>query len=90
MKDLTTLYDKLVIQLEKKNVPARIKLTDCEIVVECGFDYPDRLADKIFTVIEKLTGNPNSNIISVCAEQSGSTVIKKQNICGGPKRYSRY
>lgn len=87
MKDLTQLFDQLVLNLEKKKVPCRVKLMENSITIECGWNFPSSIDRKVFPIIEKLTGTCNSNIVDVCAESSGGTLIKSVRINGGPKRY---
>jgi len=78
-------YDALIKALEKAKVPCRVKLTNDEVIIECGWNYPDRIADKVFDAAD-LVGLKDSEI-SVSAEHSGPGVIDTKKINGGPKRY---
>jgi hypothetical protein len=84
-KNLEPSYNSILKGLEKAKVPCKVKLMDNEITIECGFNYPSRVYDKIRKAAEKL--NISMKDICVCAEQSGGTVIKTAYVCGGPKRY---
>lgn len=52
-----------------------------EVVVECGVDYPDRIADKVFDACEK--AGLSSREFSCVAEQSGGTDIRTIYVNGG-------
>jgi len=70
---------------------SKITLSDHDIIVELGFDYPDELAHVSFDVAEQC--GISSREISVCAESSGHKSIKICTINGGPKNWrlmSRY
>ncbi len=76
-------FENIADQLVKAKIPCCLKLTaDAEIIVECGFNYPDSLVDKIIDAV----GDAD---IDVCAEESGSKIISSKIIAGGPKRYLR-
>jgi hypothetical protein len=83
--ELKKNYDNLSSALEKQKVPSKIKLTDRDIIVELGWNYPDRLADKVFDAAESL--GININTINVCAESSGDTVLESKRTSGGVRRY---
>lgn len=76
-------FNKVVELLTAAKVPCKVKLTDGkdEIIVECGWNYPDEMFYRIMDAI----GDIN---VSVCAEESGNKVISSRLISGGPKRYS--
>lgn len=76
-------FNKVVELLTVTKVPCKVKLTDDkdEIIVECGWNYPDEMFYRIMDAI----GDIN---VSVCAEESGNKVISSRLISGGPKRYS--
>jgi hypothetical protein len=78
-------YDKLIKALEKAKVPCRVKLTKDEVIIECGWDYPDKISDKVFDAADSV--NLKSSEISVSAEHSGPGVIDTRKVNGGPKRY---
>lgn len=82
---LADKFEEFAKALEKAKVPCKMKLMKDNIVVECGWNYPDKLADKIWDAGEKL--GIEYNQIEVCAEQSGGTVLDTKRINGGPKRY---
>ena len=86
-ESLSDDFDKLVIELQAKKVPCKVRLQEFggreEIEVLCGFDYPDSIADKIFTAAEKL----GIKEPSVSADSSGGTIKRSTNVAGGPKRY---
>lgn len=78
-------YDALIKALEKAKVPCRVKLTSDEVIIECGWNYPDRIADKVFDAAD-LVGLKDSEI-SVSAEHSGPGIKDTTRVLGGPKRY---
>jgi hypothetical protein len=92
--NLEPQYNLLVAALEKKKVPCRVKLNEWsgpnagqDISVECGWDYPDRIFDKVCDCYGKIEGL-NSQNVSVCADSGGSVIVlKSTRIAGGPKRY---
>lgn len=79
----TKYFQTIADQLTKAKVPCKVKLTseDC-VIVECGFNYPDNLFNKIMSA----TDNAD---IDVCAEEYGNKIITSRSIAGGPKRYLR-
>jgi hypothetical protein len=77
-------YEKLVTELNRKKVPARVVLTsDGEIDVLCGFDYPERLANQIDGIAAKF----KIENVEIMADQAGVTTIRSSIVGGGPKRY---
>jgi hypothetical protein len=82
-------FNDLAAELEKRRVPCKLQLVDAwgryEFHILCGWDYPDRIADKAFDAIEASEVNAE-----VMADQSGGEIIKSKMIAGGPKRYSRW
>ena len=75
-------FDRLVARLQKTNLKVRVKMEANEIIVECGWNYPDEMADKLFNISDEL-----SMEITVCAEQSGGKILETISINGGPRRY---
>jgi len=65
---------------------SKITLSDHDIIVELGVDYPDELAHVSFDVAEQC--GISSREISVCAESSGHKSIKICTVNGGPKNWS--
>ncbi len=82
---MKTKFDSLCVALEKAKIPCRVKLASNEISVECGWNYPNSLFNKIDKLLAKL--GINSNDVCICAETSGGTIIETKSISGGPKRY---
>lgn len=78
-------FDLLCVALEKAKIPCRVKLSSHEILIECGWNYPNSLFNKIDKQLAKL--GISSNDVSICAESSGGTIIETKSISGGPKRY---
>jgi UDP-N-acetylglucosamine transferase subunit ALG13 len=78
-------YEQLIKNLEKAKVPCKVKLTDSEIIIECGWNYPDSLADKVFDAAD--AANLKDNEISVVADHAGPGIIDTKRLNGGPKRY---
>ena len=82
-------YEKLAIELEKRRIPCKIQLSEFgsrqTIDVLCGWDYPDKLADKVWQAMEA-----SGVQAEVSADTSGGTIIKSQRIAGGPKRYNKW
>ncbi len=75
-------FDRLVARLQKTNLKVRVKMEANEIIVECGFNYPDEMAEELFNIADEL-----SMEITVCAEQHGGKVLDSITINGGPKRF---
>ena len=82
---LTETFDILVNKLQKTKIPAQVKLMSDEILIECGFNYPDKITNKIFDIIDNI--DKNFNDFSICAKSSGGTIIKSVSVNGCPKRY---
>ncbi len=80
--DVKAIYPAFVAALEKAKVPCKVN----KITVECGWDYPDRIFDKVDKAAESVGLNTSKNV-DVCAEQGGGTVVDSNRIAGGPKRY---
>jgi hypothetical protein len=82
-------FNDLAAELEKRRVPCKLQLVDAwgnfEFHILCGWDYPDKIADKAFDAIEASGVNAG-----VMADQSGGKIVKSKMIAGGPKRYSRW
>lgn len=73
-------FDVLVKRLQKTNLKLRVKMELNEIIVECGFNYPDEIAEKIFEISDELLID-----VTVCAEQTGGKILNSELINGGPK-----
>ena len=59
-------FDRLVARLQKTNLRVRVKMEIDEVIVECGFNYPDEIAEQIFVIADELSMD-----VTVCAEQHG-------------------
>ena len=75
-------FDRLVAKLQKTNLKVRVKMEINEVIVECGFNYPDEIAMQIFEIADEL-----SMEVTVCAEQHGGKVLDSITINGGPRRF---
>lgn len=75
-------FDRLVAKLQKTNLRVRVKMEINEVIVECGFNYPDEVAMQIFEIADEL-----SMEVTVCAEQHGGKILDSITINGGPKRF---
>jgi hypothetical protein len=75
-------FDRLVARLQKTNLRVRVKMEIDEVIVECGFNYPDEIAEEIFQIADDL-----SMEVTVCAEQHGGKVLDSITINGGPRRF---
>jgi hypothetical protein len=53
-----------------------------EIIVECGFNYPEETCNQIFEIADELAMD-----VTVCADQHGGKVLDSVLINGGPKTY---
>ena len=80
-------YDAIVTELEKKNIPCKVKETETGLIIECGYDYPDRITEKVEDAAEKI-GMPYNKLI-ICADSTGDTVLRSKSIKGGPKSYRK-
>ena len=75
-------FDRLVAKLQNTNLRVRAKMEINEVIVECGFNYPEEVAIQIFQIADEL-----SMEVTICAEQSGGKVLDSVTINGGPKRF---
>jgi len=75
-------FDRLVARLQKTNLRVRVKMEIDEVIVECGFNYPDEIAEEIFQIADDL-----SMEVTVCAEQHGGKILDSITINGGPRRF---
>ena len=75
-------FDRLVARLQKTSLRVRVKMEINEVIVECGFNYPDEIAEEIFQIADDL-----SMEVTVCAEQHGGKVLDSITINGGPRRF---
>jgi hypothetical protein len=71
-----------VAKLQNTNLRVRAKMEINEVIVECGFNYPEEVAIQIFQIADEL-----SMEVTICAEQSGGKVLDSVTINGGPKRF---
>ena len=75
-------FDRLVARLQKTNLKVRVKMEINEVIVECGWNYPDEMAIEILNISDEL-----SMEVTVCAEQSGGKILETVLVNGGPRRY---
>lgn len=75
-------FDHLVAKLQNTNLRVRAKMEINEVIVECGFNYPEETAIQIFQIADEL-----SMEVTICSEQSGGKVLDSVTINGGPKRF---
>jgi hypothetical protein len=75
-------FDRLVARLQNTNLRVLVKMEINEVIVECGFNYPEETAIQIFRISDEL-----SMEVTVCAEQHGGKVLDTATINGGPKRF---
>jgi hypothetical protein len=75
-------FDRLVARLQNTNLRVRVKMEINEVIVECGFNYPEETAIEILDIADQL-----SMEITVCAEQHGGKILDSITINGGPKRF---
>ena len=79
-------YEAFVDAIKQSGKGAKITLTQHDIIVEFGFDYPDELAQLAFETADQL--GISSRELSVCAESSGHKAIKIDRVNGGPKNWN--
>lgn len=77
-----TNFRKFVAEMTRKSVPARIKETDGQPIVELGWNYPDKLADKVWDIACKFDLE-----VEICAEEQGTSFRYMTRTGGGPKSY---
>lgn len=75
-------FERLVARLQKTSLKVRVKMEINEVIVECGFNYPDEVANQISDIADEL-----SMEVTICAEQHGGKVLDSIIINGGPKRF---
>ena len=75
-------FDRLVARLQNTSLRVRVKMEINEVIVECGFNYPEEVAIQIFQIADEL-----SMEVTVCAEQNGGKILDTVIINGGPKRF---
>jgi hypothetical protein len=76
-------FDRLVARLQRTSLGVKVKMEANEIIVECGFKYPQSMATEIYNIADELTIE-----VTVCAEQSGGKVLDSVVINGGPVKNS--
>lgn len=87
MKTIKEKYYNFVKALDRAKIPCKTVLRAEKIVVECGWNYPERLFSKIDKIASTADLNTSHNVI-VCAESStNETILDSNRINGGPKRY---
>lgn len=61
-----------------------------EVVVMCGLDFPDSIANKVYNACTK--AGLTHKEFSCCADSSGGTILKKIYVNGGKsdRRWSRW
>ena len=79
-------YEKFCEDFRSTGKGARITLSNNDIIVELGFNYPDEIAHEAFEIADQCS--ISSREISVCAESSGHKSIKICTVNGGPKNWS--
>ena len=77
-----TKVEKFIAEMTKKHIPAHIKEYDKSIDVELGWNYPDRLFDKVWDIAEKFDVE-----IDIMADSSGPTPNRITRTGEGPKSY---
>jgi hypothetical protein len=81
-------FDEFVHLLEKKEINCRANLmNDFEVVIECGWNYPDKMFNKVYKQAEKLEIQDN---LCVCADQSGGNVVKTIYVNNGPQHHNKW
>jgi hypothetical protein len=75
-------FDRLVARLQNTSLRVRVKMEINEVIVECGFNYPEEMAIEILNIADQL-----SMEVTVCAEQHGGKILDSITINGGPKRF---
>lgn len=83
---LEAKYEKFCDKFRASGKGAKITLSDNDIIVELGFNYPDELAHVAFAIADQC--GISTREISVCAESSGHKSIKICTVNGGPKNWS--
>lgn len=78
-------FDKIVNALVKTKIRATVRLLKDNIIIELGFDFPDREFHKITSMLEKMGIPPNS--ITICADHGGPTPIEIKRINGGKPKH---
>jgi len=78
-----TNTQKFIAEMQKKKIPAKIsEFKNGKIYVELGWNYPDRLCNKVFDIADKY------NVpVEVMADFTGGDVINVTRTGGGPKSY---
>ena len=79
-------YDNLIQSLRLAKIPCNVKLKKNEILIELGWDYPDKLIDKILDIGNKLGLSLGINL-SIAASESGSDAIESRMLNGGPRNW---
>ena len=78
-------YDKIVSALTTASAACRVELTDNNFIdIICGYNYPEKLCNKIDKAL-KASGISLKDY-GICADISGTIVVERTNIAGGPKK----
>jgi hypothetical protein len=83
---LDVKFEKFCDEFRASGKGAKITLTNDDVIVELGFNYPDELAHVAFDIADQC--GITSRELSVCAESSGHKSIKICTVNGGPKNWS--
>ena len=83
---LDVKFEKFCDEFKSSGKGAKITLTNDDVIVELGFNYPDELAHVAFDIADQC--GITSRELSVCAESSGHKSIKICTVNGGPKDWS--
>mgnify|MGYP000061529716 CR=1 FL=1 len=83
---LEVKFEKFCDEFRASGKGAKITLTNDDVIVELGFNYPDELAHVAFDIADQC--GITSRELSVCAESSGHKSIKICTVNGGPKNWS--
>jgi hypothetical protein len=83
---LDVKFEKFCDEFRASGKGAKITLTNDDVIVELGFNYPDELAHVAFDIADQC--GITSRELSVCSESSGHKSIKICTVNGGPKNWS--
>jgi hypothetical protein len=84
--NLKEKFEMVCDELRKTSLKCKATLTERDIIIELGYDYPDELAGTIWQVMDKC--GVGSRQFSICAESHGHKAIKVIHINGGPQDWS--
>ncbi len=89
--NVADIFDTIIKKFNEAKIPSDTKLYDSgELLIQLGWDYPDKLVNKVYDILTQLgiKDEEFNDIVSICAEGGGrGKVIKGVQTSGGRRDY---